>query len=70
MTTTKREDIWADSHRDLHGFECIFFPIGTSIVFEIHQVFSQTLPVPMSKNLRFKTAKHSKGRSTIVMNRF
>ena len=53
---------WADAHRDLYGFECIFSSIANPISFEIHKVFLHLLVSTMKKNLLFKTAKHSKAR--------
>ena len=52
----------AGAHRDLHGFEGIFFPTETGDDLEIHKVFLRSSPLPVNKNLTFKTAKHSKVR--------
>jgi hypothetical protein len=38
------------------------FPHRKSIVLEIHPVFLRPLNIPVSKNLLFKTAQHSKTR--------
>ena len=32
-------DLWADSHRDLHGFERIFFPTGNPLSLKYIQYF-------------------------------
>ena len=50
---------WADSHRELHGFDPIFLPTEKAIVLEIHHISSSS-EFLVNKNLRFKTAKHSK----------
>ena len=60
--TKNRSRHWADSHRDLHGFEWIFSSTTAPVSLGIHPVFTRSPVAAVKKNLPFKTAKHSKTR--------